>query len=232
MSDYKSNYNGGQYDSAVAWVRAMGNVTLEKLASAVRTMVNGALKSITIGYSATRVSMTMTKNDGTRTIPSITGATQAQAGVMTAEDKKKLDSLGKECKYISVYWDEGLLKLNGTLGEGEKIVLMRRMRRHHSNHGVRKRMHGWNKAKENIISLSLDGNIILFEHDGRPFDSAIDYMQYFDTEKYHFKNIISIAKPCAIAVEKDGEIISNLAKFKVLNTSKKDKRPYYVLASW
>ncbi len=102
MADYNSKYTGKEHDDAVAFAKGTNNigttklqdgaVTLPKLASAVKTLINKAIKRVAIITSSqTNVALTITTNEDNATSVIIPKATNANAGVMTADDKKKLD---------------------------------------------------------------------------------------------------------------------------------------------
>lgn len=104
MEDFESRYTGQEHDDAVAFAKGTnnigtpklqdGSVTLNKLATALKTMVNKAVKAAAVLKTSTaNVILTLTTNDGNTSNVTIPGATSVNAGVMSATDKAHLDEL-------------------------------------------------------------------------------------------------------------------------------------------
>lgn len=89
---YKSKYSGADFDSAIDWVKATANITLAKLASAVKTMINQAVKNVSFLQTGTSVSMTLTTNSGLAKNVNLPIASSIGAGTMSAADKIALDN--------------------------------------------------------------------------------------------------------------------------------------------
>lgn len=106
-NDYKSRFSGEEFDDAVDWIKAKANVGLLKLETSLQAFVNKAIKLLSLTLSPTNVRIGYTTNDSTANSVTIPSATKSLAGVMSAEDKTRLD------KVFEIVGDEG----GGTLGE-------------------------------------------------------------------------------------------------------------------
>lgn len=104
MEDFESRYTGQEHDDAVAFAKGTnnigtpklqdGSVTLNKLATALKIMINKAVKAAAVLKTSTaNVILTLTTNDGNTSNVTIPGATSGSAGVMSATDKAHLDEL-------------------------------------------------------------------------------------------------------------------------------------------